>query len=83
MISGGLKAKIIKETKIKFFGNGDDDLKDTVHFVMKNGGDFTLCGLTLDGDRITCGDYYKTKENVNCNNCRKIVDYCRSIKRNW
>jgi hypothetical protein len=69
--------------KIKFFGNGDEIFKGEVHLVAPKGNDYTLCGLTLDMDGRTTGDYQETTEKVNCPNCQKIVDYCKSIKRTW
>lgn len=44
-----------------------------------NGNDFTLCGFTLDGDQgpvIKCDD---PTEKINCDDCRSIIKFCRSI----
>ena len=66
--------------KIKFTGTGDIQFKDEVHFVgIIN--DYTLCGLTMDLDPHTCGDYINTREKVNCRNCINITNYAKSIKR--
>lgn len=69
--------------KIKFLGNGDEMFKDEIHFSAPNGNDYTLCGLTLDMDGITCGDYENTNEKINCRNCQEIVDYCKPIRKTW
>lgn len=73
----------MKATKIKFLGNGDADFKNSVHFTGATGGDFTLCGLTLDGDTVTTGDFKPTKDKVSCRDCQEIVTYCKSIRKTW
>ena len=67
-------------SKIKFIGNADVQFKDEIHFFGTIN-DYTLCGLTMDSDEETCGDFVPTKEKVNCNNCISIVNYSKSIKR--
>lgn len=69
--------------KIKFIGNGDERFKNEIHFTSPIGSDYTLCGLTLDGDPITCGQYEKTNKNVDCKDCQMIVDFSKTIKRTW
>lgn len=65
--------------KIKFNGTGDGISDHGIHFVGSII-DFTLCGLTLDGDPKTCGNYDHTNEKVNCQNCIEIVKDCKKIK---
>jgi len=66
--------------KVKFTGVGVDDqfkgrvcLTGCIH-------DYTLCGITLDGDTATAGDYEATNEKVNCSDCIAIVKYSKTIK---
>jgi len=73
----------MKTNKIKFIGDGDDVFKDSIHFTGALGGDYTLCGLTLDGDKSTCGSFENTKDKVNCKDCQEIVSYCKSIRKTW
>lgn len=66
--------------KVKFTGvDVDDQFKDRVCFTGSIH-DYTLCGLTLDGDSSTAGDYNSTKDKVNCSDCISIVRHCRGIK---
>lgn len=67
-------------TKIKFNGTGDGDTDKGVHFVAPVSSDFTLCGLTLDGDTKTAGGFEITKEKVDCKVCIDLVKFCKSIK---
>ena len=69
--------------KIKFIGNGDIDFKNEIHFIAPAGNDYTLCGLTLDGDILTCGEFKSTNEKVNCINCQEIIDFSKKIKKTW
>lgn len=66
---------------IKFLGTGGGDIDNGVHFPSTNGGDYTLCGLTLDGDPCTAGDYVETDERVDCDQCIAIVNFCKAIKK--
>ena len=66
--------------KIKFVGNGDEVFKDGIHFTSPVGSDYTLCGLTLDGDPMTCGQYEKTNKNVDCKDCQEIIDFSKIIR---
>lgn len=66
--------------KIKFTGKDvDSQFKDRVCFVGCIN-DYTLCGITLDGDTATAGDYTPTNEKVNCRDCISIVKYCQKLK---
>lgn len=49
-----------------------------VHFVGCIS-DYTLCGLTLDGDENVAGEYMPTSKKVNCDQCIRIVRYCQNI----
>jgi ribosomal protein L33 len=65
--------------KIKFVGTEHN--LPLVHFkgVIS---DYTLCGITMDCDPKTGGDYFSTKEKVNCVQCINIVKFCKTIKNN-
>lgn len=49
-----------------------------VHFMGIFGGDYTLCGDALEGEK---GDtpMAKTREKVDCENCKGVVAYCKAI----
>jgi hypothetical protein len=64
--------------KIKFIGDGDDWIKG-VHFVGVIN-DYTLCGLTMDGDIRAAGSFHSTKEKVDCCNCISIIEFSKKIK---
>tara|TARA_Y100000758_G_C15909829_1_gene370994 strand:- start:207 stop:425 length:219 start_codon:yes stop_codon:yes gene_type:complete len=72
----------MKSNKIEFIGNGDPHFEGSTHFKGQRS-DYTLCGLTMDGDVMTTGDYKATNKKVNCSSCQEIVDYCKSIKKTW
>jgi hypothetical protein len=65
--------------KIKFNGTGDGVNDSEIHFTDPIT-DYTLCGLTLDGDPQTAGGFDITKEKVNCEHCIRMVKYCKTIK---
>lgn len=66
--------------KVKFTGvEVDEQFKNRICFVGCIH-DYTLCGITLDGDTGTAGDYVSTNQKVNCTDCIAIVKYCKKIK---
>ncbi len=67
-------------TKIKFLGTGDGYIDSGVHFdgVIS---DFTLCGITLDGDPRTAGSFEVTNDKVDCTHCKSIVEFSKKVKR--
>lgn len=65
--------------KIEFTGTGDGANDVGVHFEHYRM-DYTLCGLTLDGDTMTTGGYEVTTKRVNCSDCKEIVAFSKSIK---
>lgn len=68
-------------TKVKFTGeNVIAEFKDRVCF-QGSIQDYTLCGITLDGDTGTAGDFNITNDRVNCLDCLSIVRLCKTIKR--
>lgn len=66
---------------IKFLGTGDGVVDSGIHFPAPGGNDFTLCGLTLDEDPLTAGDYKETMEKVDCEYCIQIVEFCKKISK--
>ena len=66
---------------IKFIGNGDGVIDNGVHFPAANGDDYTLCGITLDHDPFTAGDYVSTSKKVDCEQCIGIVEFGKKIKK--
>ena len=67
--------------KIEFDGTGDGTNDNGVHFAdIIN--DYTLCGLTLDGDSLTSGGFDPTNKKVDCEDCIKLVRHFKKIKSN-
>ena len=45
--------------------------------------DITLCGNALEGDRIdnmSLASVVNNKTKITCENCKKIISYCKSDK---
>jgi hypothetical protein len=63
---------------IKFIGNGDGVIDKGTH-IVGDFSDYTLCGITLDGDEKTAGGYVSAKK-LNCKECKRIILFCKSIK---
>lgn len=70
----------MKSNKIEFDGNGDGEIDRGIHFIGPIG-DYTLCGITMDGDRDTAGTYKKTAKKVDCDHCLTILNYCKKLKQ--
>lgn len=66
--------------KIKFDFEEETTIGGGVHFVSELN-DYTLCGLSLDGDTGTTGAFKATKQKVNCKHCIEIIEYCKKIKK--
>lgn len=73
---------IITKQKIEF-----EDGFTTVHFTGTQQSDYALCGQDLAGDgaNFTGHGAYPTaeltKDKVDCEDCLRIVAYCKSIKK--
>lgn len=67
---------------IRFLGNGDEDVDDPsiMHMDGPGGCDFTLCGITLDRDSQTAGDYELVNGKVTCPQCVAIIKHCRGVR---
>jgi hypothetical protein len=70
----------MKSNKIKFDGDGDGYMDNGVHFVGTYN-DYTLCGITMDGDNNTAGSFSSTEEKVDCRDCIAIVEFSKKVKR--
>jgi hypothetical protein len=81
-LEGERRKGIMKKQHIIFKGDGGDKtLKGTIHFGgPKNTSDYTLCGVTLDFDIKTAGDWDLTHKPVNCRRCSDYVKLCKSYK---
>lgn len=66
--------------KIEFNGTGDGVTDKGTHFISPIGSDFTLCGITLDGDLKTSGGFSVTEKKINCINCISIIRFCKSVR---
>lgn len=69
------------EIKIEFDGTGDGITDNGVHFVGCIS-DYTLCGITMDLDTDTAGGFNDTTKKVDCEQCIRIINYCKSISKN-
>lgn len=67
---------------IQFAGDGRDEINsDELHMSGADGNDFTLCGITLDGDDMTAGSYQEiSATRVTCPSCVAIIRHCRRAK---
>lgn len=69
---------------IRFNGDGgDSDLvsPDDLHLNGAGGPDYTLCGITLDGDSETAGSYEVVEgKAVTCPDCIAIIRHCRGVR---
>lgn len=66
--------------RIEFDGTGDGVVDTGIHFIS-NVNDYTLCGVTLDGDPSTGGSFKNTFKKVDCIHCIGIIEFCKSIKK--
>lgn len=67
---------------IRFMGDGDGVVDDP-NVLHLDGAtqDFTLCGLTLDGDTKTAGNFVLvTAKQVTCPACVAIIKHCRGVR---
>lgn len=69
---------------IRFTGEGDGVVDSPAITHMDGvGPDYTLCGLTLDGDTKTAGAYEIVKAPaVTCPGCIAIIKHCRGARIN-
>ena len=64
---------------IRFLEKGDGDVDAPVlHLGSALGIDYTLCGITLDGDTQTAGEYeVLDAPAVTCEACLATIEHCR------
>lgn len=67
---------------IRFKGTGDGVVDVPVlHLDGCLGADYTLCGLTLDGDESTAGAFELVAASaVTCPECAAIIKHCRGVR---
>ncbi len=64
---------------IQFLNDGADTMTSHTHLDGACGADFTLCGITLDGDPGTAGTYIEVEaKRLTCPDCVSIVRLCRN-----
>jgi hypothetical protein len=68
---------------IRFIGGGDGVTDDpsVLHLDAADGTDYTLCGITLDGDDETAGEFeFVIAPAVTCSCCVAIIKHCRGVR---
>jgi hypothetical protein len=66
---------------IRFHGNGKDADEGWLHLPGTGGNDYTLCGLSLDGDMSTVGTCEKVRAPaVTCPGCIAVIRHCRGVR---
>lgn len=65
---------------IKFLNDGDEQIEQTLHTISPIT-DHTLCGITMDGDSKTAGNFEVVKSpHITCLQCVQIINHCRGLK---
>ena len=67
---------------IRFLGLGSEDVdsQDVLHYPGASI-DYTLCGITLDGDDKTAGPFEMVKAPaVTCPGCIATIKHCRGVR---
>ena len=55
---------------------GGDSFKHATHPFL----DYTLCGITIDGDENYAGEWESMNGRINCPRCIEIINHCKRIK---
>lgn len=64
---------------VKFDGTGDCD-KNITHAKNPSGLDYTLCGITMDGDPLTAGTFKIIEAKyVTCPDCVRIIKFSKTL----
>lgn len=50
------------------------------HADGHSGNDYTLCGLTLDGDSTVINSHEVITGKITCPECIAIIKHCRTLK---
>ena len=67
--------------RILFKNNGSENMEAFVHLDSGNGHDFTFCGLSLDGDPDTTGEFVELKRGkITCPDCIQMIKHARSVR---
>lgn len=62
-------------------GDGDCDNPSVIHLEGPGGTDFTVCGITMDGDPGTAGPFVLRKRGpVTCPGCIEMIKRCRGAR---
>lgn len=56
-----------------------DELGDVYKHITHPWMDYTLCGITMDGDEKTAGSYVVKRGRINCPRCIEIIKYCKKF----
>ena len=66
---------------IRFIGDGDGSFDTAELHMLGVGPDYTLCGVTLDGDDQTAGSYEMVSAPaVTCPACAAVIRHCRGVR---
>lgn len=67
---------------VRFVGDGDDmEIDGSVVHLAGVINDYTLCGITMDGDMNTAGTFDTVRANkITCPSCVAIIKSCRGVK---
>lgn len=74
------------KTYVEYLGDGDNNNDHCQPGVIHLGGaacqaDYTLCGITLDGDPLTAGNFKNAnKKVVTCESCIQIINECKGVR---
>jgi hypothetical protein len=67
---------------IRFLNNGENyEVPNITHIESVLGCDYTLCGVTLDQDDKTAGDYKSVEaDKITCPDCVALIKLCQGLK---
>lgn len=66
---------------IRFLGDGDGTFDTEALHLEGHGPDYTLCGITLDGDIATAGSFEMVSAKaVTCPDCVAVIHHCRGVR---
>lgn len=70
---------------MKFYRITNVDNETHTHAPSPEGSDYTLCGLTLDGDTVVVKKTVEITstsrgEIIDCPDCRAIIKFCKKLR---
>lgn len=75
-----MKDSITMKVSAAVFNGDGEDFAEGQHAFGGGGSDFTLCGVTLDGDEKTYGTYRgKLVTKITCPHCVRIIKFCKTL----